>query len=235
MKILSLNMRHGGASRIEKIQLYIEEKQADIVVLPEFRNNKWGKMLALSLTSSSYFYYISQAITPVEFQNKNSVAVFSKVKLNAESLQGLKGGDTLRILKLSSHHFDIFPVYFANNQEKESLYEFLLAHIQNLTKPSLFIGDFNTGLHYEDETKATFYCEDKFKELSKKMVDIWRYFQGSLKESTWYSHAGNGFRIDHAFGNQSFVAKVKNCYYDHSPRENKISDHSAIIVELESY
>ena len=44
----------------------------------------------------------------------------------------------------------------------------------------------------------------------------------------------NGFRIDHAFGNRPFIERFGpiRCHYDHSPRAMKITDHSALLVEL---
>ena len=41
----------------------------------------------------------------------------------------------------------------------------------------------------------------------------------------------NGFRLDHAFGNQAFVAAFNpTCRYDHSSRKGRFSDHSALVI-----
>jgi exodeoxyribonuclease III len=39
-----------------------------------------------------------------------------------------------------------------------------------------------------------------------------------------------GRRYDHVFCSQEI--KPIHCYYDHEPRENKLSDHSPVIAEL---
>jgi exodeoxyribonuclease III len=45
MKILSWNIRHGGGSRVIRIQTVIAAHQPDILVLSEFRNNLAGANL----------------------------------------------------------------------------------------------------------------------------------------------------------------------------------------------
>jgi hypothetical protein len=56
----------------------------------------------------------------------------------------------------------------------------------------------------------------------------------SGRDWTWRS-AKNGFRIDHAFGNQAFLHRYPNfhCEIDHEPRLARLTDHSAIIVDFE--
>jgi exonuclease III len=64
------------------------------------------------------------------------------------------------------------------------------------------------------------------------LVDLWRRSNGpDACEWTWLSNQKNGFRIDHAFGNEPFVRLLQPaCVYDHRSREGKTSDHSALIV-----
>ena len=45
MRILSGNIRHGGGSRIGRIQEVISGHSPDVLVLPEFRNNPAGDSL----------------------------------------------------------------------------------------------------------------------------------------------------------------------------------------------
>jgi exonuclease III len=66
------------------------------------------------------------------------------------------------------------------------------------------------------------------------MVDLWRLRHGERRDWTWRS-AKNKFRIDHAFGNEAFIERSANyrCEIDHEPYLNKMTDHSAIILDLE--
>lgn len=99
-------------------------------------------------------------------------------------------------------------------------------------KPALFIGDFNTGRHYFDESGATF-SSAQFMDLIEAagFKDIWRERNGEAREFSWYSTHGNGFRLDHTFASPSLAEIVKDVYYSHREREDGISDHSIMIVE----
>ena len=107
-----------------------------------------------------------------------------------------------------------------------------------IAQPFLFIGDFNTGLHKVDEAGRTFYCAEHFARFSDLgSIDVWRHFNGSATEHTWFSHGRggkteNGFRLDHAFVTPSLLQRVKDCRYSYEERESGASDHSILIVEI---
>jgi exodeoxyribonuclease-3 len=51
------------------------------------------------------------------------------------------------------------------------------------------------------------------------------------KEFSWYSPAGNGFRIDHVFSTKEFDKNISYVGNDHAPRLEGETDHSALITE----
>jgi len=96
----------------------------------------------------------------------------------------------------------------------------------------IIIGDFNTGAHKLDESGSTFYCAEQFDQLSSAgLIDSWRTRNPLLREFSWYSNAGNGFRIDHAFSSSIADGGIQRIYYNHEPRDSGITDHSALVVE----
>ncbi|TSA35538.1 MAG: hypothetical protein D4R65_04325 [Verrucomicrobiaceae bacterium] len=128
----------------------------------------------------------------------------------------------------------VYGVYFSQNRAKAGLFNFLAEGSHHPSETVHFIvGDFNTGLHFHDEKSATFSCTAEFKALSKSgLVDSWRNRHPNTKEFSWYSNHGNGFRIDHAFASLEADPLIQRVYYDHKPREAKITDHSALAVEI---
>jgi exonuclease III len=114
----------------------------------------------------------------------------------------------------------------------------LQAAKSRLPEPFLFIGDWNTGAHWADETGKTFKCAEHFGRLSTSgWTDLWRFFHPGTTEYTWYSKLkggarGNGFRLDHTFATPSLIPRVTSCRYSHTEREARVSDHSIMIVEL---
>ena len=69
-------------------------------------------------------------------------------------------------------------------------------------------------------------------ELSQNIPsDSYRHEHGLEREYTWKSNSENEFRIDLCLVSEDILDKV-NTRYEHSTRE-EISDHSAMIVELD--
>ena len=84
------------------------------------------------------------------------------------------------------------------------------------------------------ENAGRYVCADAFDGLPLQhgLHDLWRRTNGpEAREWTWLSHRKNGFRIDHALANDVFVQWARPaCSYDHRPREEGWTDHSAVVV-----
>lgn len=100
-------------------------------------------------------------------------------------------------------------------------------------RPHLSIGDFNTGRNDIDKSDAgaAFHCAEYFDHLDEAgIVDMWRHQHPHLREYSWYCAAGNGFRIDHVFGNHAMHAMVDRCWYDHAVRESGLVTSGMMIA-----
>jgi len=64
------------------------------------------------------------------------------------------------------------------------------------------------------------------------LIDSWRWRNPDEREFSWYSHLGNGFRIDHIFCTESMHQTLTKMGYDHLPRTSKETDHSAMVAEF---
>jgi exonuclease III len=95
----------------------------------------------------------------------------------------------------------------------------------------VLIGDFNIGLK-SDCQGSTLTFSDKFNEFfdTYGWKDLWRS-RNEATEYSWYSAAGNGFRIDHAIGSPDLLP-VQDCKYSHREREEKLSDHSMLLLQI---
>jgi hypothetical protein len=99
------------------------------------------------------------------------------------------------------------------NVEKVRFWDAVLQAAESrLQEPFLFVGDWNTGAHRQDETGKTFVCAEHFGRLSTMgWTDTWRHHNPGATEYTWFSKLkggvrGNGFRVDHAFATPSLDA-----------------------------
>jgi exonuclease III len=208
MRVVSLNLRHGGGARIPSICQYIESLEPDIFVASEHRQ---GTALSTELIELGLRTQVAG------IGKKNSVLVAAKI--DGQPITH----DPQRLIGLQFGWFSVLGTYFPQKHEKRRLFQYLLGNPPS--DRTLLIGDFNTGEHFKDEHGKTFYCADLFARLTEVGWD-----RINPHEPSWLSAAGNGFCIDHAFiwGGLSGTAT-----YDHVTRDQGISDHSALIVELD--
>jgi exodeoxyribonuclease-3 len=64
-------------------------------------------------------------------------------------------------------------------------------------------------------------------------LDAYRLQHPTGMEHSWVDYENRGYRFDHVFVSQSLAGLVRRCDYVHSPRESDLSDHSALVLELE--
>ena len=129
-------------------------------------------------------------------------------------------------------------VPFSDVEESFTFWNVLKEFSDKPHQLKLVIGDLNKGKRYVDEsvvrpkTSGFYKPEQSFEPLLENLVDLWRE-NNSRTEYTWYSPK-NGFRIDHALASKNVALLTTHCWYDHTPRENKHSDHSILLVDLET-
>jgi exodeoxyribonuclease-3 len=229
MKLVTLNIQHGGGARILKILGYLESQDADVIVLTEFRENANADALRSALTAKGYLYFAAASNNHKE----NTVCIFSRYPFESRTYPELPAEDRRRLISAHFEGVAIYGVYFAQNVAKARLFEFLAKGNHKPTEARhLIVGDFNTGLHFLDEQGATFFCTAEFQALlNSGLVDSWRSRNPDNREFSWYSNHGNGFRIDHVFSSTEADSLIEQVYYDHTPREVKATDHSALVIK----
>lgn len=230
MRIVTLNIRHGGGSRVPHIANYLAGLHPDVVVLTEFRGTRPSHALADELVGDGLTHV---ARAPSEAK-QNSVAVLANTPFEARPLDALPEEHQGRVLAARFPQLELFAAYFPQRRSKAAVFElFLSGRHQPAHDRHLLIGDLNTGRHQLDEAGRTFYCTEQFEALSGAgLIDVWRTRNLEAREYSWFSSRGRGFRIDHAFASPRADRMVTGVFYDHEPRIAGITDHSALIVDL---
>lgn len=229
-KIITWNIRHGGGTRISEIvKALTKHSNATTIVLTEFRNNENGVVLRKSLENLGFINQFTTDTPP----NKNSVLIVSKENFKSKTFPELNNHSE-RVIKVYNDNFSLYGCYFPLSDEKKHVFEFLLNEIENNPKENIIItGDFNTGKHYIDEKGSTFFHSKYIDKIEENgLFDAWRYIHKDKTEYSWYSSYGNGFRLDHFFVKDTLKDKIIDCEYIHEYREQKITDHSMMVLSL---
>lgn len=234
MKIASLNIRHGGGRRVPKIIDWVGKIDADFVMFSEWRLNQSGTLLAGSMQDLGYS---TQGISKGPLANGILIASRCSHMVSNITPEGALHGE---IAFSASADIDLICCYFPQKHEKKQFFHTVIDSILKASDPTILIGDLNTGLNDIDLTMGAtpFFCSKEFAELESlgDAQDLWRLSHGKdAREWSWCSRK-NGFRIDHAYGNNALFKAYSSifCGYDHSTRTEGITDHSAILVELEN-
>lgn len=230
MRIITMNIQHGGGKRVSQLLEHITRMAPDILVLSEFRNNLAGQTIRDSLLEQGLIWQQTIEVDP----KTNTLLIASCNTFSTATFHDDLGINGHRCLKACFSEFDLYGLYFPNQKAKQPVFDFLnKLHPRVLENHSLLLGDFNTGCHFADESGKTFLCASDFEKLIQRgWIDTWRSRNPDSREFSWYSNAGNGFRIDQALASPPLNDKIERVHYDHFPRETQATDHSAMVLDL---
>lgn len=237
MRVVALNIQHGGGRRTRAIADAILAAEPDVVVLSEFHASPTGSRLLEQLAAAGLTEHAHGE--PAATDYPNSVGVASRLALtNARFPLAASSANRQRILEVDVGGLTLGAVYFPLGKPMVAFWreEFLPYAASRIEQPCLLVGDWNSGLHHLDETGATLHGAAEFGTMTNTgWVDGWRRLHRDGREYTWYSTFGNGFRLDHAFLSPSLAPRLLSSVYRHETRASGVSDHSALIVELAAW
>ena len=228
LKIISWNIQQGGGSRIMPLALALINGLYDIIVLCEFKNNANGLKIRELLLENGYLF---QSNTDSKSED-NSVLIASK---HSSSTTLYPDADPVFSQNIITSHFSAFSVMgvYLPHKKKHHLLPFITTKIAETQIPFIVTGDYNIGHNYVDQKGDSFWYQAELQAFEKTgMVDAFRHIHQKKEEYSWFSHQGNGYRYDHTYVHESLLPIVKNCYYLHEWRQNKLSDHSPMVLEL---
>ena len=74
---------------------------------------------------------------------------------------------------------------------------------------------------------------DFYRKLSNyRLTDTFRFFHPEVQEYSWVGRSQDGYRYDHCFVSNDLLPAIENCSYIHHTRTTKLSDHSAMVLEV---
>lgn len=230
MRLLSWNIRHGGGRRLPSIVESLARHDADVVVLCEYRRST-GPQLRLELSRLGYAF--ATAVEPP--QGRNGVLIAAREPLGHVRVLSHGVDEPYRLIQTElPNGLQLIGVYMPNLLRKVPYWEAVLrAARRQQNSEAIVVGDFNTTRHFLDEAGSLCLTSDYMDRIERAgFHDPWRLRYPAAREFSWFSHRGNGFRLDHTFCTTSILARVGTVYYSHQERLGGISDHSIMILDL---
>jgi len=235
IRLLSWNILQGGGKRAADIAAHIESIQPDIVTLQEFRNGKAAPIIldALNRVGLEHQHLFNSAAA------KNTVMLAANIpfqsqpwasdldaKLCVHASFNLNTATTTTSL-------DLFAAHLPQKRAQVPYFDALGKIDVEDYDAAVIIGDLNCGIPFEDSETKSFVNTHMFQNLLRKgWIDSWRTRNPTTREFTWISSRGNGYRYDHCLANAKADSMIKKVEYLQSVREEKCSDHAAILVEF---
>jgi exodeoxyribonuclease-3 len=230
VRLLAWNIRAGGGSRLAAISACIAVHDADVLILSEYRGGEAGTRLRAELARMGYQWHTTVVPPPPA----NGVLIAARQPFRELGPVSASVPEPWRMVTVAFGRLRVTGVYMPNLHAKIPYWQALIEDLHPRAHlPTLALGDFNTCRAFVDEPGAIDVAARFMDEIEAiGFRDLWRHRNPHGREFTWYSHRGNGFRIDHAFFSRGLATRAGALRYSHTERAVGLSDHSALLLEL---
>lgn len=237
------NIANPSEERAGKQAEWLRKRPEDILALTEIKASK-GCLLI-----EKYFKAFGYSVISLKPEGKEfGSMIISKHFLRPSNFSGLIDFLPYRvssaIINFQKRELEIINVYVPSrnaSEEKISKKKRFLRDLTDaiertrLSNGRIFCGDFNIIEpnhipHYPFFQKWEYYFYQNL--IKHRLEDAFRYLNAEAKEYSWVGRTGDGYRYDHCFVSHNLLLFITKCCYLHEPREIKLSDHSALILEL---
>ncbi|HEX3399980.1 MAG TPA: endonuclease/exonuclease/phosphatase family protein [Acetobacteraceae bacterium] len=230
MRLLAWNIRQGGGTRLAGIVAALLRHDADVLILSEYRGGDSADRLRAALKVAGY-RHVSELMPP---PGRTGVLIAARRGFATHGALYADVPEPYRLVDVDCDAVRITGVYMPNMLKKVPYWQALVASFAaRVADDTLAIGDFNTCRAFVDEPgaiDATAHFMDSVEAIGFR--DLWRQRYPEGREYSWYSHRGNGFRIDHAFLSPGLAARAGAVRYSHGERLAGLSDHSVLLLDL---
>jgi exodeoxyribonuclease-3 len=241
LRCLNWNIRNPSLQRAMKQMEWLERNNFDIIVLTEVKLSQGCTYIRDRLSSLGYttvFPKPENGDYGVILAIKRGFKEIPKISIDflsyrvAFAVCNFSGIDVLVVGTYIPIWKDEKKKIFLKSFEKLISNEDLKKKFSNW----IILGDMNI-LEPNHSPSYPLYKEYEFFYDSfgkQKFVDAFRFFHPNDKEYSWFSRENNGYRFDHIFVSEKMLSVLKSCFYTHDVRLEKLSDHSAMHLELHS-
>ena len=235
MRLVTWNIRHGANSkRLNGIVEALQAHDVDIIVITEFRNKPDVPLEAMLRDRG--WNWVSSTNPPTGI---NGILIASRFEMVDAGYDQLAPHPQERWIEVRfpNHGFSLSGVHIpgaGDKWDKRAYWRELIAIAkERVSENHILIGDFNTGRKIDAEGVPFKYAEFIDDLEAQGWVDAFRAHYPDAREFTWYSSAGNGFRLDYAYVSPSLAPLLAAVRHSHDERLSKLSDHALLLLDLQ--
>jgi exodeoxyribonuclease-3 len=244
LSLLTLNIGNPSADRARRQLSWLAARDEHVFVLTETKASTGCQMLADAFTAAGW-----SVIYPRPDRTEYGTMIISRIPATPDPLGQRIGYLPSRAaavtLPLPAGPLRAIGLYVpsrdASVEKTERKRKWLAACHAALTgsttaPPAVLLGDLNI-LEPGHQPRYPFFAPfeyDFYRALitEHSMTDAFRHLHPDDAEYSWVGRTGDGYRYDHAFCSQNLRDQITACDYLHQPRQDKLSDHSALSVRL---
>ncbi|HKZ12641.1 MAG TPA: hypothetical protein VJL81_02235 [Solirubrobacterales bacterium] len=237
LTVLTLNVCSPSLARAERQLEWLDGRSEQLFVLTEIGVGAGSELLAERFRGSGWAL---QARRPGE--GERGVLIASRVALGANT--PIETYLPERIALGSVGALKVYGVYAPSRDEsaeriarkRRFLAELMTLLGEHPPRSSILIGDLNV---VERSGRAS---ERGFQEWEYELyealprvgwLDAYRALHPDRVEISWADTEGRGHRFDHCLITTDLRPALRRCEYLHQTREEDLSDHSAMVLELD--
>lgn len=255
ISFLAMNIGNPSMERAKKQCDWLEKRPEDIFILSETKNSQgcayiedyflqYGYDLFSMNSSVSYNVSFPKATTEdlgvmviSKYPITKSMSLFQKDSIyypRQLEVNICKGDSEISVVGLYVPSRDRSDEKIVRKKDFVDSIERFLAH--PIAVPRVLMGDLNIldrkhVPHYSTFFEWEYNFYDKI--IEEGYVDAYTHCNGGRQEYSWVGRTNDGYRYDYAFVSEDLRDKILDCRFIHDTRKNGLTDHSAIVVELE--
>ncbi len=247
MRIFAVNLKAGGLrAKLDALLERALSYEAGVYVFSEFRDTQAGERVRATLERNGFS---EQAYSSGHRGNGVLVAAREAFKpiFNPAGLSHDSYPNAMIECIFSDMH--LVGAYLPGQDRKRPHLDYLARYARAMDErqiPAIAIGDFNSGRNQTDieanlgkkRLVDAFSTADLYALLEEQWTEAWLHENGDALEFSWYPRMGvperkNGWRLDKAFLSRALLPRLRRAFYDHAFRLESLTDHSALIVDLD--
>jgi exodeoxyribonuclease-3 len=244
LSVLTLNIANPSPDRAQRQLTWLAGREEHVLVLTETKASQGCALLAGAFRAAGYTVFDSPP-APGEY----GVMIASRVRAEPDHLTTGLGYLPSRaascLLPTPDGTMRLVGAYVPSRDasvEKTERKRRWLAEFGAILDsaggphPVVLAGDLNV-LEPGHQPRYRFFTDfeyDFYRSLTDRhgLVDAYRHQHPDTVEHSWVGRTGDGYRYDHAFCTAALGDRITGCGYDHTPRLERLSDHSALTMQL---